>query len=71
MLQSAIDLHRQGYEVHVVEDAVCSRQNAHKDNALQRLRQLGITVSNYESVLFECLRDAKHKDFKAISALLR
>lgn len=71
VLQTAFDLHNQGFDVHVVEDAVCSRQDSHKNNALLRLRQAGITVTNYESVLFECLRDARHNDFKAISALLR
>lgn len=71
VLQTAFDLHRRGLNVHVVEDAVCSRQDSHKTHALRRLRQAGITVTNHESVLFECLRDAKHDDFKAISALLR
>jgi len=71
IFQSAVDLKQQGFAVHVVEDAVCSRLDSHKHNALRRLGRLGITVSNHESVLFEWLRDAKHKDFKAISALLR
>lgn len=71
VLQTAIDLKHQGFGVHVVEDAVCSRLDSHKNNALFRLRQLGVNVSNHESVLFEWLRDARHKDFKAISALLR
>ncbi|MGY6276930.1 hypothetical protein [Methylomonas sp. MgM2] len=53
------------------EDSVCSRSDRHKDNALARLRQLGVSVSNHESVLFEWLRDARHPDFKTISALLR
>lgn len=71
VLQTAIDLHNQGFAVQVVEDAVCSRRDSHKHNALARLRQLGITVTNHESVLFEWLRDARHPHFKAISALLR
>lgn len=71
VLQTAIDLHDQGFSVHVVEDAVCSRQDSLKQNALLRLRQLEITVTNHESVLFEWLRDARHNDFKAISTLLR
>lgn len=71
VLQTAVDLHSRGFYVHVVEDAVCSRLDSHKENALQRLRHLGIAVSNHESVLFEWLRDARHNHFKAISALLR
>ena len=71
VLQTAVDLHNQGFDVHVIEDAVCSRLDSHKHNALLRLSRLGITISNHESVLFEWLRDAKHNDFKAISALVR
>ncbi|MGR8929417.1 MAG: hydrolase [Gammaproteobacteria bacterium] len=71
VLQTANDLQRQDYHVHVVEDAVCSRLDSHKSNALDRLRQRGITVTNHESVLFEWLRDARHPSFKTISALVR
>ena len=71
VLQTAMDLLRQGMQVFVVEDAVCSRQELPKNNALSRMRQAGIEIVCYESVLFEWLRDAKHPHFKAISALVR
>ncbi|WP_246534925.1 isochorismatase family protein [Methylomonas paludis] len=71
VLQTALALLQRGYQVYVVEDAVCSRQFAHKTNALQRIQQHGATIINHESVLFEWLGDAGHADFKAISALLR
>jgi nicotinamidase-related amidase len=71
VLQTAIELMAQGFQVYVVEDAVLSRHEQHKANALQRLQALGIAVTNHESVLFEWLRDAKHAQFKAISALVR
>jgi nicotinamidase-related amidase len=71
VLQTAIELMAQGFQVYVVEDAVLSRHEQHKANALQRLQALGIAVTNHESVLFEWLRDAKHAQFKVISALVR
>jgi nicotinamidase-related amidase len=71
IMQSALALQSQGYQVYVIEDAVCSRKIDHKFYALQRLQQQGITLINYESVLFEWLKDASHPDFKAISGLLR
>ncbi|RMG56434.1 MAG: isochorismatase family protein [Gammaproteobacteria bacterium] len=71
VLQTALELQREGLEVHVVEDAVCSRHKKHHKNALHRLRQAGIIVSNHESVLFEWLRDAGHERFREISAMLR
>lgn len=71
VLQTALELVSLGYRVYVLTDAVCSRRNEHKDYALQRMQQQGVTLSCHESVLFEWLRDAKHQDFKTISALLR
>jgi nicotinamidase-related amidase len=71
ILQTALDLISLGYEVHVVEDAICSRKAEHKFYALQRLQAQNAIITNYESVLFEWLRDANHPDFKVISGLLK
>ena len=71
VLQTAVELFQQGFQVFVVEDAVCSRLEQHKVNAIERMRQLGVNVTCYESVLFEWIRDAKHANFKTISALVR
>ena len=71
IMQSALALQNQGYQVYVIEDAVCSRKIDHKFYALQRMQQQGITLINYESVLFEWLKDANHPNFRAVSGLLR
>ncbi|MEQ1529139.1 MAG: isochorismatase family protein, partial [Methylococcales bacterium] len=71
ILQTAVELLQLGYQVHVLEDAVCSRKPEHKFYALKRMQQQGVIISNYESVLFECLRDANHPNFKTISNFLR
>jgi len=71
VLQTSVELAAEGFEVFVVEDAVCSRDPRNHRNACERLRQAGITVVNTESVLFEWLRDSRHERFKAVSALLR
>jgi len=71
VLQTALELKDAGNQVFVVEDAVCSRAEANHHNALARLRQAGVIVSNTESVLFEWLRDARHAQFKQVSALIR
>jgi len=70
VLQTALDLHQQGYQVFVVEDAISSRNLQHKNNAIHRLRQAGVIITNVESVLFEWLGDAVHPEFKTISKLL-
>ena len=71
VLQSALQLQQQGYAVYVVEDAICSRKKSNHKNAIERLRQSGVIVSNVESVLFEWLRDAVHPEFKTLSKLIK
>jgi len=70
VLQTALSLQAQGFQVFVVVDAVSSRTQENKDNALQRLQQAGVIVTNTESVLFEWLADAKHPEFRALSKLI-
>jgi len=71
VLQTAFGLQADGFDVYVVEDATCSRNAENRRIAMDRLRQAGLTVTNTESVIFEWLRDARHPEFKGISALLR
>ena len=71
VLQTAMELLAQGFEVYVVEDAVCSRNKHNHKNALKRLRHAGVIITNTESVVFEWLRDANHEHFKAISKLIK
>lgn len=71
VLQTALDLLVAGFRVFVVEDGVCSRSLVHKQNALARMREAGVIVTNMESVFFEWLRDAAHPAFKTISDSIR
>lgn len=71
ILQTALDLQAQGKTVFVVEDAVMSRNAENKANALQRLREAGIIVTNTESVVFEWLGSAESDAFKKVSQLVR
>ncbi|HQR60165.1 MAG TPA: isochorismatase family protein [Methylophilaceae bacterium] len=71
ILQTALQLQTMGKQVFVVEDAVISRKPENKVNALARLRQAGVIVTNTESVVFEWLRVAEGDAFKQISRLVR
>lgn len=71
VLQTALELSSQGYSVFVPEDGVCSRNPAHRSNAMARMRASGVLVTLTESVLFEWLRDATHEHFKAVTGLLK
>lgn len=71
VLQTALDLKDKGYEVFVVEDAVCSNKREAYENTGTCLRQAGIRMPLAESVIFEWLRDAGHEHFKTISQLVK
>ncbi|MCU7904406.1 MAG: isochorismatase family protein [Candidatus Thiodiazotropha sp. (ex Epidulcina cf. delphinae)] len=71
VLQTASGLQQWGYQVFVVEDAISSRNPLHRNNALSRMRQGGVQVTNCESVIFEWMGDASHPNFKEVSQLIR
>lgn len=71
VLQTAIDLQERGFHPVVIEDCVSSRNPANKQNAMNRLRQEGVIVSTYESILFELCRYAGSDAFKTISKLVK
>lgn len=70
IVQTALALHAQGRQVFIAEDAVISRHPANKANALERLRQAGVIVSNTESIIFEWLGRAEGDAFKPVSKLI-
>ncbi len=71
VLQTCFDLLDRGRQVFVVEDAVAARDPFNTANAVARMRQAGVVVTNTESVLFEWLRDARHEVFKTVMAWLK
>jgi hypothetical protein len=71
VLQTAMELDRDGLEVYIAEDGVCSRGKTYHENALRRMQSSGVIISNSESVIFEWLRDAAHTEFRQISNLLK
>ncbi|MFT3738263.1 MAG: hydrolase [Breznakibacter sp.] len=71
VLQTAIDLRERGFYPVVVEDCVSSRTADSKRIAMERLRQEGVVVTSYESVLFELCRFAGTDAFKAVSKLVK
>lgn len=71
VLQTAIQCQNLGYQVFVIEDAIVARSKLHHKNAIARMRDAGIIISNIESLLFEWLTDSTHPDFKTISKLIR
>lgn len=71
VLQTALDLKAQSYNVMVVEDCVSSRKNSDKQTALKRMQQEGILITSYESILLELCRVSGTDTFKTISKLIK
>ncbi|MFB3100707.1 MAG: hydrolase [Gammaproteobacteria bacterium] len=71
VLQTAIQLIAEGYQVFVAADGICSRNRENYEASLKRMSRAGVAICNAESVLFEWLRDAKHENFKELSRLVQ
>lgn len=71
VLQTAAGLRQWGYQVFVVQDAICSRSAENRSNAIKRMRAGGVSISCAESVAFEWVGNAEHPHFKEISQLFR
>ena len=70
VLQSALELLAEDFDVYVVTDAIASRQSSSYETALTRLNQAGCHLLSTESVLFEWLGDAAHPEFRTLSKLI-
>ena len=71
LLQTALDLIEDEFDVWVVTDACSSRTEANRDAAFDRLAGAGAELVTTEMVLFEWMRSAEHEHFKAIQALVK
>ena len=71
VLLTALDLVREGFQVSVVADAVCSRTPANLELGLAQARQAGVVVTATETVVFQLLGRADTDAFRDIVKLLR
>lgn len=71
VLQTALDLVSEGFDVYVVSDAVGARGAEDHAVALDRMRDHGLSVVTTEGVLFEWCRTASDPGFKTIRGLVQ
>lgn len=71
VFQSARDLVHDGYNVHLVADAVCSRFKINYRNGLSLIESLGAVVTNTETVLFDLLGNSDVPQFRKIAPLVK
>lgn len=71
LLQTALDLLENEFEVWVVTDACGSRTERNRDAAFDRLAGAGAELVTTEMVAFEWLRSAEHPRFKEVLSLIK
>lgn len=71
LMQTALDLLDQEFEVWVVTDACSSRTERNRDAAFDRLAGAGAELVTTEMVVFEWLRDCEHPTFREALQLIK
>ena len=71
LLQTALDLLEDEFEVWVVTDACTSRTERNRDAAYDRLAGAGAELVTAEMVAFEWVRSAEHPEFKRLQSLFK
>ena len=71
LLQTALGLLEQEFDVWVVTDACASRRERDRDAAFDRLAGNGIELVTSEMVIYEWLGDAEHPDFRDVLQLVK
>lgn len=71
VLQTCIGLLKEGFHVHLVRDAVCSREKENWKTGVEFMRDSGAVVTCTETVLFQLLKVAGTEEFKAISKRIK
>jgi nicotinamidase-related amidase len=71
VLQTCLGLLKAGMNVHVVQDAICSRTKGNWKAGIEFMRQAGAVVTCTETVLFQLLKVAGTEEFKKISQRIK
>lgn len=71
VLQTCLDLLAVGYNVFIIADGVCSRQDHHRDIAIAQLQEAGAIISNAESVIFQWAEVAATEQFKKMLKIVK
>jgi nicotinamidase-related amidase len=71
VLQTGLGLMKEGYTVHVVRDAVCSRTEKNLKTGIEFLRSAGAVITSTETALFQVLQKSGTQAFKIISSRIK
>ena len=71
VLQTCVGLLKGGINVHIVQDAVCSRTRENWKTGVEFMREAGAVVTCTETALFQLLKVAGTEEFKKISQRIK
>jgi nicotinamidase-related amidase len=71
VLQTVIELLADGFDVHIVKDAVLSRSSDNQQTAIEAMALAGAVPTSTESVVFQLLKIAGTESFKKLSKLVK
>ena len=71
VLQTGLDLIREGYQLQLVADGVASRTTQNRDIALDLFGRLGAVITSAEIVIFQWARGADTEDFRKILPIVK
>ena len=69
--QTVLGLLEDGYCVHLIRDAICSRNKTDYLAGVANAGQAGAVVTTAETVMFQMLQESTHEKFRAVSKLVK
>ena len=69
--QTVLGLLDDGYYVHLLRDAICSRNKTDYLAGVANAGQAGAVVTTAETVMFQLLQKSTHEQFRAVSRLVK
>ena len=71
VLQTSLDLLHNGFQVHLIADAISTRVPHNKDIAVEKIIGAGAIISSVETILFEIAYEAGSDEFKRLQQLFK
>lgn len=69
--QTVLGLLEDGYYVHLIRDAICSRNTTDYLVGVANAGQAGAVVTSAETVMFQMLQESTHQQFREVSKLVK
>lgn len=71
VLQTALDLIENGFEVYLIRNACKSRSDYESAAGMELMANAGVQLLTLETALFQLLKSSKHPHFKEVQALIK